>query len=106
MPTATQSVELTHDTLLSLLGNPGLGLGTTDQADPFQDSVKVAESPVPPLPTAMQKVVLVHDTLWRSRPLVVAAAAVPGPPITGTAMAAVRATTPMIDRILRAGWTN
>jgi hypothetical protein len=68
-PTATQDVALTHDTPLRLF-HPvlGLGLGTTDQTEPFQDSVKVvAWTPVPTtiesLPTAMQKVVLSHDTL-------------------------------------------
>ena len=41
----------------------GFGLGTTDQTDPFQDSVNVV--PVGPLglvPTAIQNVVLTHET--------------------------------------------
>jgi methenyltetrahydromethanopterin cyclohydrolase len=42
----------------------GFGLGTVDQTDPFQDSVNVA---APSVPTAMQKVVLAHDTS-KSRP--------------------------------------
>jgi len=63
-PTATQSVVLTHDTLPRSLPSPGLGLGTTDQTDPFQDSASVVAALLS-FPTAMQKVVLVHDTLLR-----------------------------------------
>ena len=67
-PTATQAVELVHDT--ALRPSPvrpgtdvGLGLGTIDQAAPFHDSTSV---PVPPVvskkPTAVQSVRPVHDT--------------------------------------------
>jgi hypothetical protein len=64
VPTATQSTELTHDTLVRLLPMLlGLGLGTTDQTVPFQDSVNVVDVVVPEdVPTAMQKIELGQDT--------------------------------------------
>jgi hypothetical protein len=60
-----QNVVLVQDTPLSSLSD-GLGLDTTDQADPFQDSVKVLETLIAlgglMYPTAIQNVVLVQCT--------------------------------------------
>jgi hypothetical protein len=52
---------LVHDTLSRLLSMlPTLGLGTSDHAEPFQDSTSVLPTAVP---TAVQLVGLVQDTL-------------------------------------------
>ena len=47
------------------------GLGTTDQAVPSHDSIKVTtlwEETALSAPTATQAVELVHDTAWRLAP--------------------------------------
>jgi hypothetical protein len=56
-PTATQFVELVQDTLVRVVPLPfGLGLGTTVQVTPFQDSIRDWA------PTASQLVGDVQDT--------------------------------------------
>jgi hypothetical protein len=64
VPTATQSVAVTHDTpervLVPTFGRPGI-----DQVEPFQRSTNVAAEPFEPIlqsPTATQKFSAVHDT--------------------------------------------
>jgi hypothetical protein len=60
-----------QETALGSLRVPGLGLGTTDQVVPSQDSKRV--SAVDPalswLPAAIQRVELEQDTLSREPPL-------------------------------------
>ena len=68
-PTASQFVVLTHDTpLRSVSREPvGSGLVTTDHVVPFQCSANACalESMLTSYPTALQIVVLGHDTLAR-----------------------------------------
>ena len=65
-------VVLVHDTLSRLLSMlPTSGLGMTDHADPFQDSTSVLPTAVP---TAVQLVGLVQDTLSSWPELVVSCA--------------------------------
>src|SRR6266516_6826200 len=61
-PTAMHAIAETHDTPESQLPVAlGLGLGTTDQLVPFQDSISVA-GPLPVLPTAVHALAEMHDT--------------------------------------------
>src|ERR1700728_4587032 len=66
-PTAVQAVGEVHDTLSSSsVMLAGLGLGTTDQAEPFQDSVNVTSPPPAPwMPTAMQASAETQETSCR-----------------------------------------
>jgi hypothetical protein len=64
-PTATQFDALVHETDISLLLEPGLGLGldTVDHADPFQTIANVVpENGEPAAPTATHEDADVHDT--------------------------------------------
>jgi hypothetical protein len=64
-PTAMQFDALVHDTDISLLLEPGLGLGldTVDHADPSQTIANVVpENGVPALPTATHEDADTHDT--------------------------------------------
>jgi hypothetical protein len=65
VPTATQASAPVHDTPSSsvLVAPLGLGVGWTDQVDPFQASAKVktVEAYVYS-PTATQEFAAVHDT--------------------------------------------
>ena len=64
-PTATQFDALVHDTDISLLLEPGLGLGldTADHVDPFQTIANVVpENGVPAPPTATHEDADTHDT--------------------------------------------
>jgi hypothetical protein len=93
LPTAQQSVELTHETPARMSAWPlVLGLGTMDHTCPFQDSVKVVEEPVT-VPTAMQKFGLVQETPRSCPPPGAAAAAEGAGPVTAAATGAVTATT-------------
>lgn len=109
LPTATQSVELTHDTPVRVfVWLLVLALGTVDHTCPFQDSVNAVAAPTL-VPTAMQKFGPVQETPRSWPPPGVAAAAGTARPInaaTGAVMATVRATTspsPLILVILGAG---
>ena len=107
LPTATQSVELTHETPTRMSAWPlVLGLGTIDHTCPFQDSVKVVEDPVT-VPTAMQKFGPVQETPRSWPPPGVAAAAERAGLLTtaatGAATATARATTSPSATILGAG---
>jgi hypothetical protein len=70
VPTAVQAVAEVQDTpsrLLEML--PALGLGTTDQLVPFQDSISVWYGLPPVLPVAVQVVAEVQDTPERVSPV-------------------------------------
>src|SRR6266851_658507 len=66
-PTATHWLPL-HDTPNSWLPAGRLGVGVTRQLLPFQASASVRSPCGPPPPTAMQLLLLVHETSNRSLP--------------------------------------
>ena len=73
LPTAVQAAAEIHDTpARDLLAVGWLGLGTTDQLAPFQDSIKVAERALLVVvePTAVQAAAETHDTPVRELPAV------------------------------------
>jgi hypothetical protein len=62
-PTVRHDDGLKHDTELSTLLIPTLGLGTTDHTDPFQDSTNVSwPAPLLDSPTVTHDEVETHDT--------------------------------------------
>jgi hypothetical protein len=69
LPTAIQADRRVHDTPYRIFDWPlgKLGLGTTDQTDPFHDSIRVSSTgpEVVKLPTAVQALGPLHDTDWR-----------------------------------------
>jgi hypothetical protein len=65
-PTATQLLELVHDTAFSSLPVPAFGLATIDQSVPSHDSTTVTNTPETlPLPTATQLLAEVQETPLR-----------------------------------------
>ena len=58
------AVAETHDTPVRSLASARLGLGTTDQLVPSQDSIRVAKRRLPmrSRPTAVHAVAETHDT--------------------------------------------
>jgi hypothetical protein len=72
-PTAMQASAEAHDTPLKPLpAATGLGLGTTDQWAPSQDSARVPVTSLlfPKAPTAMHKSAEMQDTLPKLSPVV------------------------------------
>jgi hypothetical protein len=65
-PTAAQVVALVHDTPSGVNTLPDLGLEVTDQAPPFQDSIRVWEKFVAFWPSATQLAAVTQDTLMSS----------------------------------------
>jgi hypothetical protein len=66
-PTATQLRADAHDTPVSAPGSLlGVGIGCSDQIEPFHRSARVA--PTAEEPTAVQAFTVGHDTALRSPP--------------------------------------
>jgi len=70
IPTPTQKLDEAQDTPNSSEPGLGLGLGTTDQVEPFQDSMSVVR-PAKDDPTAMHDVEELQETpmSWPSVPV-------------------------------------
>ena len=69
-PTAVQKLREVHDTPFSVLPAGPVGIRWIDQIEPFQRSARTPKKPMGPpkygpLPTAMQALAEVHETLLR-----------------------------------------